>query len=179
MSFMLGAFVMLLKLLPFVLGKIDDLLENANRSSIYSFIDENPGSTIARVSQARQIDRATVKYHLYKLENEGKIVLRKIGKYSRAFRNSGTYSDREQTVISHLQNGNSRTVLMLIMGQPGITNQELADRIGVKKNAVSWHIDRFTGDGLVYYIRDGKFKRYYVTDYIVPMLRQHAESAAS
>ena len=176
---MSAAFLGLLKLMPFVLGKIDDLLKNENRHNILNYIYANPGTTIARISDAQQIERGTVKYHLYKLESEGKIVFRKIGKFSRLFRNSGTFSDDEQKVIAHLHNRNSRAILLLILDQPGITNQELTERLSIEKSAIHWHMDKFISDGLVSYNSDGKFKRYYVIDNVLVMLQKHTEQAVT
>ena len=176
---MAAAFLGLLKLMPFVLGKIDDLLKNENRHNILNYIYANPGTTIARISDAQQIERGTVKYHLYKLESEGKIVFRKIGKFSRLFRNSGTFSDDEQKVIAHLHNQNSRAILLLILDQPGITNQELTERLSIEKSAIHWHMDKFINDGLVSYNSDGKFKRYYVIDNVLVMLQKHTEQAVT
>jgi predicted transcriptional regulator len=158
-----GAFAFL-KTLPFVLGKIDDLLKNENRHNILNYIYTNPGTTVAEVAHAQSIERGTVKYHLFKLESEGKIVLNRMGKYSRIFRNSNTYSDFEKTVIAHLQNPMGRSVLLLVLEQPGITNQELAERLCIEKGAVHWHIDKFLRDGLISYRREGKFKRYFLGD---------------
>ncbi|OPY30609.1 MAG: MarR family protein [Methanocella sp. PtaU1.Bin125] len=178
-SSMAVAFLTLLKLLPFVLGKIEDLLKNQNRNAILNYIYANPGTTIARISEEQQIERGMVKYHLYKLETEGKIVLRRMGKYSRLFRNSGTYGDDEQKVIAHLQNRNSRSILILILEQPGITNQELTERLGVEKSAVHWHMEKFISDGLVRFEPYGKYKRYFVIENASIMLQKHTEQAVT
>jgi predicted transcriptional regulator len=163
-SSMAVAFMAIFKATPFILGKIDDLLKNENRHNILNYIYSNPGVTVAEVAQAQSIERGTVKYHLYKLESEGKIVLNRMGKYSRVFRNSHTYNDFEKSVIAHLQNQTSRSVLFMILEQPGITNQEMAERMGVEKSAIHWHIDKFLRDGIISYRRDGKFKRYFLGD---------------
>jgi predicted transcriptional regulator len=161
---MAAAFLGLLKAMPFVIGKIEDLLKNENRHNILNYIYANPGRTIAQVSQDQRIDRATVKYHLYKLESEGKIVFNKMGKYSRIFRNSHTYNEYEKTVIGHLQNQTGRAILFLVLTEPGITNQEMTERLGVEKSAVHWHVDKFLRDGLISYSPDGKFKRYFIDE---------------
>jgi predicted transcriptional regulator len=173
------AFLGFLKLIPFMLGKIDDLLKNENRHNILNYIYANPGTTIARISESQQIERGTVKYHLYKLESEGKIIFRRMGKFSRLFRNSGTFSDGEQKVIAHMQNRNSRAILQLIIEQPGITNQELTERLSIEKSAIHWHMEKFMSDGLVSFVADGKFKRYYVLDNAMVMLQKHTEQAVT
>ncbi|MGA9141533.1 MAG: winged helix-turn-helix transcriptional regulator [Methanocella sp.] len=174
---MAAVFLGLAKLMPLVLGKIDDILKNENRHNILNYIYANPGTTIAKVTEAQQIERATVRYHLYKLESEGKIVFRKIGKFSRLFRNSHSFSDDDQKVIAHMQNRNSRSILLLVLEQPGITNQELTERLGIEKSAIHWHMEKFIGDGLISYIPDGKFKCYFVVDNVAAALQKHTEQA--
>ena len=172
---MTAAFLGLLRLFPLIQGKIDDLLKNENRHSIMNYINANPGATIAEVSRGENIERATVKYHLYKLEDEGKIVFRRMGKFSRVFRNSHSYSDDEQKIIAYMQNRTARTILLLVLSNPGITNQELAGRLGVEKSAVHWHIDKLLNDGLIRFSQDGKFKRYSVGDNVNVLLRKYAD----
>jgi predicted transcriptional regulator len=158
------ALFVMMKAVPFVIGKIEDLMKNENRHNILNYVYSNPGATVAEVAQSQSIERGTAKYHLYKLETEGKIVLNRIGKYSRVFRNSNTYSDFKKTVLAHLQNQTGRNVLLLVLEQPGITNQELAERLGIEKSAIHWHVDKFMTDGLIVYRKDGKFKRYFLGD---------------
>jgi predicted transcriptional regulator len=158
------AFIALLKVLPFVLGKIDDLLKNENRHNILNYVYSNPGATAGDVAKAYSIERGTVRYHLYKLESEGKIVFNRIGKFSRIFRDSNTYDDFEKIVISHLQNPTGRSVLLMVLEQPGITNLEMAERLGVEKSAINWHVNKYLRDGLISYRREGKFKRYFLGD---------------
>jgi predicted transcriptional regulator len=176
---MAAAFIVILKLMPLVLGKIDDLLKNENRHNILNYIHVNPGTTIARISEVQQIDRGTVKYHLYKLESEGKIIFRRMGKFSRLFRNSGTFGDDEQKIIAHLQNRNSRAILLLVLTQPGITNQEMTERLGIEKSAVHWHLEKFIGDGLVQFSYEGKYKRFFIHDTVIGTLEKYAEQVAA
>lgn len=173
---LLAALAGLLKFLPFVQGKIDDLLENQNRHNILQYVYTNPGSTIAQVSQDQNIERATVKYHLQKLETGGKIVLRKMGKYSRIFKNSGAFSDAEKAVIGHLQNKTSRSILAMILENPGITNQELSERLGIAKSAVHWHIEKFSRDNIIGYHQDVKFKKYFINSNMASVLLKHLKN---
>jgi predicted transcriptional regulator len=175
---MVVGFIVTIKVFPFFLGKIDDLMKNENRHNIMNYVYNNPGATVADVAQAQSIERGTVKYHLYKLESEGKIVLNRMGKYSRVFRNSHTYSDFEKTVIVHLQNQTARSVLLLILEQPGITNQEMSERLGVEKSAIHWHVEKFLRDGMISFRRDGKFKRYYIGDNSVVILQKYTNRPA-
>ncbi|MBU4220198.1 MAG: winged helix-turn-helix transcriptional regulator [Euryarchaeota archaeon] len=76
----------LFKVIPIVLARIKNLLENQNRQGIFKYILNNPGCTIAEISDKQEINRGSVKYHIYRLKSEGKITLTKMEKsygYSR------------------------------------------------------------------------------------------------
>jgi predicted transcriptional regulator len=50
----------------------------------------------------------------------------------------------------------------MVLEEPGITNLEMAERLGVEKSAINWHINKFLNDGLINFRREGKFKRYFI-----------------
>ena len=83
-----------------IIGRIQDLMGNRNRQSIYNYVANNPGCTQAEISVRQNMREGTVKYHLLMLEAEGRIIRKRMGKFTRLFRNSGT-SDLEKKVASH------------------------------------------------------------------------------
>lgn len=156
------AFLGLFKVIPIVLGRIKNLLENQNRQGIFKYILNNPGCTIAEISDRQEINRGSVKYHINKLKFEGNIILTKMGKFSRLFQNSGTFKGNEQKMAAHLKNETSRLILWTILEKPGITNQELTDKFGVDKSTIHWHIQRFRNDNIIAFEQEGKYKRYFI-----------------
>ncbi len=166
------AFLGLFKVIPIVLGRIKNLLENQNRQGIFKYILNNPGCTIAEVSDKQEINRGSMKYHIYTLEYEGKIILTKIGKFLRLFQNSGAFKDNEKKMAAHLKSETSRLILRTILENPGITNQELTDKFHVDKSTIQWHIQQFRNDNIVAFEQEGKYKRYFInTDAKMIMLR--------
>ncbi len=156
------AFLGLFKVIPIVLGRIKNLLENQSRQGIFKHILNNPGCTIAEISDMQKINRGSVKYHIYRLKYEGKIILSKMGKFSRLFQNSGAFKDDEQKMAAHLKNETSRLILWTILENPGTTNQELTDKFHVDKSTIHWHIQQFRNDNIIVFEQEGKYKRYFV-----------------
>lgn len=152
----------LFKVIPIVLGRIKNLLENQNRQGIFKYILNNPGCTIAEISDMQKINRGSVKYHIYRLKYEGKILLLKMGKFSRLFQNSGAFKDDEQKMAAHLKNETNRLILWTILENPGTTNQELTDKFHVDKSTIHWHIQQFHNDNIIVFEQEGKYKRYFV-----------------
>jgi len=162
----------LFKVIPIVLARIKNLLENQNRQGILKYILNNPGCTIAEISDQQGINRGSVKYHIYTIEYEGKIILTKIGKFIRLFQKSGAFKDNEQKMAAHIKSETSRLILRTIFENPGITNQELTDKFHLDKSTIHWHIQRFRNDNIVVFKQEGKYKRYFInTDAKMILLR--------
>jgi predicted transcriptional regulator len=165
LAYISGVFLAVLglfKIIPVVLGKIEDLLKNQSRQGIFKYVLNNPGCTIADISEQQKINRGSVKYHITKLEFAGKIILTKMGKFSRLFQNSGALKDNEQVVAAHLKNETSRLLLGAVLENPGITNQELAEKFHLAKSTVHWHIQQFCKGNIIIFKQEGKYRRYFV-----------------
>jgi predicted transcriptional regulator len=166
------ASVGLLKVIPIVLARIKNVLENQSRQIIFKYILNNPGCTIAEISDKQEINRGSLKYHIYRLKSEGKITLTKIGKFLRLYQNSGAFKDNEQKMAAHLKNETSKLLLWAILENPGITNQELTYKLHVDKSTIHWHIQQFRNDNIVIFEQEGKYKRYFInTDAEMILLR--------
>lgn len=158
-SVALLTFLGLFKIIP-IFGRIKDLLENQSRRIILKYILDNPGCNIAEISDQQKINRGSVKYHLNKLIFEEKVILTRIGKFSRLFQNSGTFRANEQVIAVHLKNETRRMLLWTIFKKPGITNQELANKFDLNKSTVHWHIQQFIKDNIIVSEQRGKYRRY-------------------
>ncbi|WP_128860098.1 winged helix-turn-helix transcriptional regulator [Methanocella paludicola] len=138
-------------------------IDNANKLGAYTYITDNPGCTAPEVARGRGLNIGTARYHIQRLQNEGRIVLQKIGKYTRIFVNSHTYNDREKLIASHLRSDSSRKILGAIMDTPGISNQKLSDMLGMEKSLVFRYMQKLLDDGIVTCEWEGKNKLYYIS----------------
>lgn len=160
------------KVIPVVLGRIKNILDNHSRQGIFKYILNNPGCTIAEISDQQEINRGSIKYHIYILKSEGKITLTKMGKFLRLFQNSGALKDNEQVVAAHVKNETSRLLLWAILENPGVTNQELVEKFNLAKSTIHWHTKQFLNDNIVVFEPEGKYKRYFInTDVEMILLR--------
>jgi predicted transcriptional regulator len=151
----------LLNAAPFIIGKIQNVLDNRNRLSIFNYVISNPGCTQSEISSRQNMKNGTVKYHVQMLEAQGKIILKRMGKYTRLFNTSRANSEQEKVVLSYIKNETSKNILCAILEEPGVTNQRLSERFRLDKSSVHWHMERFLNDKLVTYEQDGRFKKYY------------------
>ncbi len=162
----------LFKIIPIVLGRIKNLLENQSRQGIFKYILNNPGCSIAEISEQEKVNRGSVRYHINKLKFKEKIILKRIGKFSRLFQNSDAFKDNEQKVAAHLKNETSRLLLWAILENPGVTNQELVEKIHLAKSTIHWYTQQFRNDNIIVFKQEGKYRRYFVnTDAEITLLR--------
>jgi predicted transcriptional regulator len=137
--------------------------ENDNKRAVLTFIEDNPGCTAPELARERNMNIGTVRYYIQLLRDESRIVLRKFGKFSRIFVNSHTYDDREKLIASHLRSDTSRLILGKLMETPGISNQMLADKLGMEKSLVYRYVQGLLDDGIITYEWEGKSKLYYIS----------------
>jgi predicted transcriptional regulator len=157
-----------LLVLPLAVRRLKSPLDNRNRQSVYNYIEDNPGCIAPDVSRNTGMNKGTVRYHIQRLELESKIVLRKIGKFMRLYRNSSTYDEREKLVASHLRNKMSKAVIEVLMEHPGSTNQEVSELIKVEKSLIYRYIQQLINDRIVSAEDDGKHKRYFIAEVAKP-----------
>ena len=155
---------------PFVIGKVQDVLKNRNRLSVFNYVSSNPGCTPIEISVRQNMNKGTVKYHVFMLESQGKIILRRAGRYIRLFNSSQANSELVKTVLSYVKNDTSKGLLYAIMEEPGVTNKKLSEKFSLDKSSVHWHIERFINDRLVKFEQEGKNKRYFLEPDVIRVL---------
>jgi len=86
----------------------------------------------------------------------------KMGKFSRLFQNSGALKENDQMVAALIKNETSRLLLGAVLENPGITNQELAEKFHLAKSTVHWYVQQFCKGNILIFKQEGKYRRYFV-----------------
>lgn len=163
LSFIAAGIFALLKVLPFISGRLKTALENPKTKEIFFHIQNNPGLTIKELSDEQNINRGTLRYHLSQLFENNKITLIRKGKVSQLYHNTMSPMDKESIIASYLRrNDNSRSILFSIMDNPGVTNKDLSEKFNLDKSTITDYMKNFSNDDIVEFRQDGKFKRCYV-----------------
>jgi Uncharacterized protein conserved in archaea len=165
------AFLALFKYIPLVLGRIEKLLNNKKRRAILDFVTSHPGCTITEISLDTCINRGTVRYHLFLLIRERKIVRKNDGNKMYHFKNGGASPERKQ-VYGYIRNPRKREILMGILNQPGISNATLAEQLHLDKSSVHRHLRQFLDEKMIKGHWDGKNVGYSVTPEVAKMLKE-------
>jgi predicted transcriptional regulator len=145
-------------------------LENRNRLSVFGYVLLHPGCSLSEISLKLDMKVGTVKYHVQMLESEGRIILRRISKYTLLFTCSRAYSEQAKALLSYTRNETGKSILYAILVEPGVTNRDLSERFGLDKSTIHWHIERFQDENLVQSKRDGRYKRYFLEPGVINLL---------
>ena len=139
----------IVKIIPVIIGKIADVLENQNRRRIYTYIEKTPGCTTAEISRNENLNLGTVKHHTNMLERSARITSERIGKFVRLFKRSDDYSDREKLLTAAMKNNMGSLIIVAIRENPGITNARLSEMLGTSEGTTHWHTNRLIQDRIV------------------------------
>ena len=138
----------------------NELLEDANRQSIYRLIQSEPGISTKDVADRLGLAWGTVTHHLGKLEKRRFVVSKKYGKYRRYFANGHGGTDmKDQVAVLRLDR--TGDVAALIQQQPGLTQKAVSAALGVSSSTILWHVKRLESAQLITKVREGKTVRYY------------------
>ena len=123
---------------------------NRNRNELMRYINGNPGVTAVDISRDLNINLGTVRYHLFILSVNHKIVSHKDhGKFLRYFKNSGAYTPQERSMLSLLRRKPIRRVVEELERNPGQSMQELSRSLDMSTTAVYNHISELSARGVV------------------------------
>ena len=111
-----------------------------------------PGIHLRGLSRLMGLGQSSTRYHLARLERDGKITCSKEGEYLRAYPSS-MRKDDERRLYTLLQHGPARRVLKALMAASddgrGLTNDELSRVTRLSRSVVSEYAGSLRGLGLV------------------------------
>jgi predicted ArsR family transcriptional regulator len=137
-----------------------NVLCNEGRNTIFRIIDKNPGVDVVTISDAAGMNVNTVRYHLVKLIATGKVTYLTKPGIHRYYPNQGRYSPFEQLVIHYLRNPSTSAILALLLEQPGITRQNLAEDLGISGPTVTRHMQQLIDDRIAVNLPEGSKNHY-------------------
>ncbi|OPY25821.1 MAG: MarR family protein [Methanocella sp. PtaU1.Bin125] len=168
----LGALMVFFHALPFLLIRKKKLIDNRNREEIYEFIKDNPGCTVNDISRGRSMNVGSVRYHVDRLEMASRIVQVKLKKFTRLFRNSGAYNEREIVVLSAMNIRTNKAILLLVKEQPGLSNKQIAEKLDIKESMAHLYLTRLLKEDIIRYEKSGQQKLYYLESDVDEILQK-------
>ncbi len=137
----------------------DRVLDHYLRGKIHGYIIANPGEHYNAIKDQLDVTNGALSYHLRVLEREGYIRSRMDGMYKR-FYPSEMKLPRTTRQISSFQ----EVILTIVKNNQGLSQKDIAKRIGVSSQVINYHIKLLEDSGLIKVDRSRRKSRVYATD---------------
>lgn len=136
-----------------------DVLDQETRGMIRGYIMANPGEHYNAIKRALGLKNGTLAYHLKTLEKENLIKSARDGRYKRFYPPSMKVPEEVITL-----NKAQELIMGQIIDNPGISQKELSDAVGLSTSTVNYHISVMANAGFVRVERKGKHTMCYPED---------------
>lgn len=132
--------------------KRERVLDHFVRGQIFGYIQANPGEHYNGIKDALGLTNGSLAHHLRTLEREQFIKSRRFGLYRRFYPMHFRIPDQEVFQPNDVQ----RTILDVIRRSPGITQKEIASRLGLTPPTVNYHVAVLSERNLIHVVRQGR-----------------------
>jgi PKD repeat protein/DNA-binding transcriptional ArsR family regulator len=151
----LGRYKFFTLLIPlFTRLKKPKILDHFERGRIYEHIRKTPGDTYSSIRKALDIQNGALAHHLRVLEFHEYIVSRRDGMYKRFYPKGMRIPEGKHKSIQE-------QMLEMIMANPKITQKQMAERLGIDRSTVNYHVKILLAMGVIRSEKDGQIKYYY------------------
>lgn len=133
----------------------DEILDTPTRAAVLEAIEDDPGVHVNELLRRLDVGDGTLRYHLDVLVDEGFVTRLDRGGYTRFFP-AGLCSFEEMQRRAVLREGSREEIYRAIEDEPGLSQQEVAERCGIDPGAVSRAIRTLVEHGLVEKMRRGR-----------------------
>jgi predicted transcriptional regulator len=137
---------------------MDPLLAQPTRRKIFDVVSARPGASARDIQRAAGLGWGETAYHLEQLSRAG--VLRRERGRGRDFYFPASMNWEDRRLLRALRSPAQRRLLLVLSRTPGLTLQELHDRLGLSVSTASFHLRQLLEAALVEAVRDGNVRRY-------------------
>jgi len=138
------------------------VLDNFERGRIFEHIRMNPGQHFSAIRDYLELNSGALTYHLHVLQEQEFIKSRTDGLYKR-FYPAGMKVEKGQP--SDIQD----LILIKLAENPGMTQKQMAQALGINVSTVNYHINMMVGAGVVRSKKAGKAKTYVIQDLAIEL----------
>ncbi len=139
---------------------MDDVLRLETRQRIFDAVSKNPGLSARDIQRLVGLGWGETSYHLDRMATAGVLRRERAPNRDFYFASDLTWDDRKYLVF--LRGENPRGILLTLLGSPGLSPSDLAERLRLSKSTVYFHLTRLVQAGLVQGELDNITRRYRV-----------------
>lgn len=146
-------------------------LNQSTRTEIYNFIKNNPGTQFRGICNSLNLSIGVAQYHLGLLTKARLISTFRDGRYKRYFK-SNKFTKREMTIISLLRHRTAGRILSILLERHYSSHNELASKLSITSQALTWQINRLEKAGIVQRAKDRMKTVYFLNEANASILDQ-------
>ena len=148
---------------PIILGvdfnEDSRLLNQSTRIEIYNFVKNNPGIHFRGICDNLGLPIGVVQYHLGLLTRAGLLLVHRDRQYKRYFETQ-RFGEIEMKMISLLRHKTVRRILAVLSERDSIFHKDLAVKLHISSQALTWQMNRLRKTGLVDAVKEGMKVKY-------------------
>lgn len=146
-----------------------EMLDNKVRAAVYGHVKAQPGAHPSAISEALDIGWGTVVYHLARLEESSLVTSRSSGHRKCFFAVGSDLDVQGRSAVAAMSTDKARAIVDALREAPGMSQKDLADRLGMSQALASWHVKRLVASGILRATRAGRSNALHVAEH-VPVL---------
>ncbi len=144
----------------------DDVLAHETRNKIHALVTANPGLHYSAIKRELGLANGALTHHLRMLEQHGVLVMQSRAHRAHFYPRGPRLPDEPDPVSDF-----AARVMTQLRRSPGLTQVELADRLGASKQLVNYHVKRLERQDRLRARPDGRVRRLYVPEEIAHNVR--------
>jgi predicted transcriptional regulator len=148
---------------PLILGvgfnEDSRLLNQSTRIEIYNFVKNNPGIHFRGICDNLGLSVGVVQYHVGLLTRAGLLLVHRDRQYKRYFETK-RFGETEMKMISLLKHKTVRRILTVLSERDSIFHKDLAVKLDISSQALTWQMNRLRKTGLVDAVKEGMKVKY-------------------
>ena len=125
----------------------DAATDERTRTQILQTIQQRPGIYLRELARLMRLSVTTVRYHVDRLENEGRITSDRRTRYRHLY--MGDFGGVDLAIMNTLNEPPRDKMLEYLLGQPGARPVELARVLGLTEGTIAHHLRVMEGRGLI------------------------------
>lgn len=154
------------------------MLDNEQRARVYAHVKANPGAHPSAMASALGLGWGTIVYHLARLE-ESKLVTTRSAHARKCYFVVGADLDGAgRTAVAAMATDKARAIVDALRAEPGLSQKDLAARLGMSQALASWHVKRLVASGVLNTERAGRSNLLRVAEHVPVVVRAAPALAA-
>ncbi len=153
-----------------------EVLQLETRQRIFGVVRKNPGFSAREVQRQLGLGWGETAYHLDRMAEAGVLRRERAPNRDFYFASEVTWDDRRYLVF--LRGEATRSILLALIENPGLSPADLAEKLGIARSTVYFHLTRLVRGGLLEGRLDNATRRYRVAqpEQAIRLLRTYREN---